>query len=119
MVYCAKCGTQNEEDSSNCMNCGEPLSVTHRESRDWEKEIEDRAEDFGKSAERFGKRMEDECFGLPGGNSIIGLLFGLAIILVGASQLMDWNLDLGPFAIIVLGLLIVAGALYKQSQGSS
>ena len=74
---------------------------------------------MGERAERFGRRMEDECFDLPGGNSIIGILFGLAIILVGASQLMDWNLDLGPFAIIVFGLLIVAGALYKQSQDKS
>jgi hypothetical protein len=101
------------------MNCGEPLSVTHRESRDWEEEIEVRAEEIGASAERFGRRMEDECFGLPGGNSIIALLFGLAIILVGASQLMDFNLDLGPFAIIVFGVLIVAGAIYKQSQKKS
>ena len=76
-----------------------------------------RAEEFGHRAERFGKQMEDECFGLPGGNTIIGILIGLAIILVGASQLMGWNLDLGPFAIIVVGVLIVAGVLYKQSQG--
>ena len=25
MVYCAKCGSQNEGDASHCMNCGEPL----------------------------------------------------------------------------------------------
>ena len=25
MVYCAKCGTQNEEGTSHCVNCGEPL----------------------------------------------------------------------------------------------
>ena len=116
MVYCSNCGTQNEDDASNCKNCGEPLSVTHRESRNWEEEIEVRAERFGERAEQFGKRMEDECFGLPGGNSIIGILIGLAIILVGASQLLDWDLDLGPFAIIVFGALIVAGALYQQSQ---
>jgi hypothetical protein len=60
--------------------------------------------------------MEDECFGLPGGNTIIGVLIGLAIIIVGASQLMGWDIDLGPFAIIVVGVLIVAGVLYKQSQ---
>jgi hypothetical protein len=117
MVYCSKCGTQNEDEASHCINCGEPISITSRESRGWEEEIEVRAEEFGKSAERFGKRMEDECFGLPGGNSIIGVLIGLAIILAGVSQLMDWNLDLGPFAIIVFGVLIVAGALYKQGQG--
>jgi len=25
MVYCAKCGTKNDEDASHCVNCGEPL----------------------------------------------------------------------------------------------
>ncbi len=117
MVYCAKCGAQNEDEASVCASCGEPLRVSRRERRGWEEEIEVRAEEFGHRAERFGRQMEDECFGLPGGNTIIGILIGLAIILVGASQLMGWNLDLGPFAIIVVGVLIVAGVLYKQSQG--
>ena len=61
--------------------------------------------------------MEDECFGLPGGGSIVGVLIGLAIILVGASELFGWNIDIGPFAIIAVGVLIVAGVLYRQSQG--
>ena len=98
------------------MNCGESLRVTRRAVRDWEEEIELLAEEFGERAEQFGKRMEDECFGLPQGNMIIGLLFGLAIILVGVSQLIDWDIDFGALAIIVFGVLIVAGALYKQSQ---
>ena len=117
MVYCAKCGAQNEDDASVCASCGEPLKVSRRERRGWEEELEARAEGFGESAERFGKRMEDECFGLPGGNTIIGVLIGIAIILVGTSQLMGWSLDLGPFAVIVVGVLIVAGVLYKQSKG--
>jgi hypothetical protein len=90
--------------------------MTRPESRGWEEEIEVRAEEFGERAEQFGKRMEEECFGLPGGNSIIGILIGLAIILWGASELMGWDLDLGPYAIIIFGVLIVAGVLYKQSQ---
>lgn len=118
MVYCTKCGAQNDDEATHCIECGEPLSVIHQESRGWEEEIEVRAEEFGRSAERFGKRMEEECFGLPGGNSIIGILIGLAIILWGASEIMGWNLDLGPYAIIVFGLLIIAGVLYKQSQNN-
>ena len=116
MVYCSKCGTQNEDDTSHCTNCGEPLKVTLQKSRDWEEELETRAEEFGERAEQFGKRMEDECFGLPQGNNIFGIIFGLVIILVGASQLLDWNIDLGPLIIIVIGVLIVAGALYRQNQ---
>lgn len=115
-IYCSKCGTQNEYDSSHCSNCGEPLKGAFQRSRDWEEELEMRAEEFGERAEQFGKRMEDECFGLPGGNNIFGIIFGLVIILVGVSQLLDWNIDFGPFIIIIIGVLVVAGALYRQSQ---
>ena len=117
MVYCTKCGTQNEDEASNCVNCGASLRVSRRESRGWEEEIEVRAEEFGEKAEEFGRRMESECFGLPRGNSIIGILIGLAIILVGVRELLGWSIDIGPFAAIVVGVLIIAGALYKQSQG--
>jgi hypothetical protein len=116
MVYCAKCGTQNEEGVTYCANCGEPLSISHRERRSWDEELEVRAEEFGERAERFGKRMEEECFGLPGGNTIIGIIIGLAIILWGVSELTGWSLDLWPYMIIIFGVLIVAGVLYKQSQ---
>ena len=92
------------------------MSVSRRESRGWEEEIEVRAEDFGKRAEKWGRNMEDECFGLPGGGSIVGILFGLAIILLGARELFHWNIDFGPFAIIVVGALILAGALYQQNK---
>lgn len=117
MVYCAKCGAQNEDGASNCENCGAPLRASRREKRDWEEELEIRAEEFGERAEEFGRRMESECFGLPGGSSIIGILVGIAIILVGAREVFGWNIDIGPFIIIVVGVLIIAGALYRQSQG--
>ena len=117
MVYCTKCGTQNEDEASNCVNCGASLRVSRRESRGWEEEIEVRAEEFGERAEEFGRRMESECFGLPRGNSIIGILIGLAIILVGVRELLGWSIDIGPFAAIVVGVLIIAGVLYQKSQG--
>ena len=117
MVYCTKCGAENEEGASTCVSCGEPLKAPRTGKRDWEEELEFRAEEIGARAERFGRSMERECFGLPEGNTIIGVLIGLAIILVGARELFDWNIDLGPFAAIVVGVLIIAGVLYNQSKG--
>ena len=117
MVYCVKCGAQNEDEASHCASCGASLKASRRERRGWEEELEVRAEEFGERAERFGRSMEEECFGLPGGSSIVGILIGLAIILVGARELFGWNIDLGPFAAIVVGVLIIAGVLYKQSRG--
>ncbi len=128
MVYCAKCGAQNEDNATHCVSCGEPLKVPHRENRGWEEEIEVRAEEFGERAERFGRRMEDECFGtsrrtgrdecfgLPQGGSIFGIIIGIMIILVGAQSLMGWSIDFGPFIIIIVGILIAAGALYQMNK---
>jgi hypothetical protein len=90
--------------------------VSRRERRGWEEEIEVRAEDFGRRAEKWGRNMEDECFGLPGGSSIVGILFGIMIILLGVRELLGWNIDFGPFAIIAVGALILAGALYQQNK---
>jgi hypothetical protein len=58
----------------------------------------------------------DECFGLPQGGSIFGIIIGILIILAGAQSLMGWDLDFGPFMIIIVGILIAAGALYQMNQ---
>ncbi len=105
MVYCTKCGTKNEEGSSHCTKCGADLKVS-REER-----FERRMEEWG---EQFGKRVEDECFGLPYGGAIAGLIIGAIIIFVGLSWLagVDWGRYFWPLVVIVFGILIVAGALY-------
>ncbi|MFC1487359.1 zinc-ribbon domain-containing protein [Thermoproteota archaeon] len=97
MVYCNKCGTKNEEDSAFCGKCQQPLGAQHTERRE-------------------RKRAEDECFGLPHGGIIGGLIIGLIIIIWGASSLLDVSLDLWPFIIVIFGTLIVAGALYKYTR---
>jgi uncharacterized membrane protein YvbJ len=124
MVYCQKCGTQNEDDASNCVNCGEPLTGTRRVRRNWEDEIEARAEEFGARAERFGNRMsardwdrDDMCFG---GNSrtMWPLVIGVFIILIGISSLLEntysWARfdNIWPFFLIALGVII----LYNRFQ---
>ena len=117
MVYCTKCGAENEEGASTCVSCGESLQTSGARRMNWEEELEYRAEEFGERAEQFGRRMERECFGLPEGNTIIGVLFGLLIILVGARELFGWSIDLGSYAAIIIGVLIIAGTLYSQGKG--
>ena len=98
MVYCSKCGTNNEEDAEFCNKCGAALypekGVTRRPERP----------------------QKDECFGLPHGSAIFGIVLGLIIILAGARELLGWNIDFGPFVIIIIGLLIATGAIYKYSS---
>jgi hypothetical protein len=99
MVYCTKCGTKNEDDAVVCVNCNEPLGghpLTRRERR----------------------RKENECFGLPHGGSIAGLVLGLIIILWGVTTVLD--IDFGSYLwaviIIIFGTLMVAGALYTMGR---
>ena len=125
MVYCTKCGTKNEEAAAYCIKCGAKLGVSREET--WDKRVEKWGEDFGKRAEEwgenFGKRAEKECFGLPHGGLIFGLLIGIIIILVGVSALLTgfevienfWP-TFWPLIIVAFGLLIAAGALYSLTR---
>ena len=96
MVYCTKCGKKNENDAEFCVDCGAALfSEKNEQKRDFKE-----------------GRKEDECFGLPRGGTIFGLFIGIIIIIVGLSQIFGWNIDFGPFAIIIVGLLVTAGGIY-------
>jgi len=104
MVYCTKCGAENEEDAVNCASCGEPL----------------REEIRSRSYRRVSKRRDDDlCFG-PGGGSKIGIFIGLMIILAGVSELLQGTYawarfdNLWPIPVILLGLFIVYNALSKR-----
>jgi EamA domain-containing membrane protein RarD len=63
-------------------------------------------------------KKESECFGLPHGGQIAGLVLGLIIILWGVSSVVgiDFGYYLWPFVIIVFGSLMVLGALYSMRR---
>ncbi len=105
MVYCPKCGTQNEDTAQFCIKCGANLKTGTYESRYRER-----------------RRAEGECFGLPNGGAIVGLAIGLIIVIWGlfmlAQQtgLIERTPDLWFLIILVIGVLILAGAIYKMRQ---
>jgi len=100
MVTCTKCGAQNEEDARFCVSCGARIEVRRERRRDGCFEPEG--------------RIEHGCFGLPYGGAIIGIIIGMFIIVSGFGMI--WNLDIGKymgaFFVVIIGLLIVAGAIY-------
>ena len=118
MVFCSKCGTKNEDTAEYCSKCGAKLTVSTEKSI--EKRIEKGAEEFGKRAEKwaenFGKQTEQECFGLPHGGTIFGLIIGTIIILVGITSLAGIELEFWPLIIIIFGLLIFGGAIYSLTK---
>lgn len=110
LVYCTKCGAKNEDDAKVCVGCGAPLQVSRRGKK------------YRSSDECFGSRKhrdkEDECFGLPHGGSIAGIIFGIIIVIIGlaiVSGLRIWDY-LWPLMIVVVGILIIAGALYGMRR---
>jgi large-conductance mechanosensitive channel len=56
--------------------------------------------------------MEDECFGLPNGGAVAGVIFGTLILLIGFGNFFGWSINFGAFIMIIIGLLIIAGAIY-------
>jgi hypothetical protein len=64
--------------------------------------------------------MEDECFGLPRGNQILGIAFGVILIFAGLiwflqqNEMISRNVELWPFAVIIFGILIVLGGVYGR-----
>ena len=123
MVHCTKCGTKNEEGVNYCSKCGANLEAS------MEERFEKGAEEFGRRAEEwgeeFGRRAEKECFGLPHGGAIFGIIIGIIIIIVALSWIpglippeireitdpLFW-----PAIIIAFAILIIAGALYGLSR---
>ncbi len=109
MVYCTKCGTKNEDDAKVCVSCGAslygPKRVTRRKGNDC----------FGPREE---KRFEEECFGLPYGGAIVGIIFGIIILVFGFAWLLGrsaWEY-IGPTLVIIVGILIIAGVVYSRTR---
>ena len=103
MVTCTRCGTVNKDEARFCVNCGANLYAPVRTEKEGDT-------CFG-GPERRG---ESECFGLPNGGAIAGVIIGVLIIFVGLG--IFWGQDIGriigPAIVIIVGVLIVAGALY-------
>ena len=106
MVYCSKCGIQNPDTNTVCSNCGAPLYTVGQRYP-------------GSDREHY-RRMENECFGLPNGGMIVGIIIGIIIILVGLSLFLQTTygitIDFWPFILIIFGLLILAGALSRRRR---
>jgi len=103
MVTCTKCGTENVEGAKFCVNCGS--SLYPKERREKEEET-----CFGPE-----RHVEEECFGLPRGGAIAGIIFGVFIVILGLAMLLGhdiWQL-IGPSAAVIVGILIIAGVAYR------
>lgn len=102
MVYCQKCGTKNEDNADYCLKCGANLQTGTHVSQRHER-----------------KKVEEDCFGLPNGNAIGGIILGIVILLWGLTTILDITFNFWYIIIIVFGILMIAGALYKITRSKS
>lgn len=111
MVYCSKCGAKNEDDAKVCVSCGASLYAPRRVAKRRGDEC------FGARGE---KRVEEECFGLPYGGAIVGIIFGIIILVFGFAWLTGIEIDIweniGPVVVIIVGILIIAGVAYGATR---
>ena len=101
MVYCPKCGTMNDDAAQFCVKCGASLRTGTYESRRYER-----------------RRAENECFGLPHGGAIVGLVIGAIILIWGSFALAQQTglINTSPpnlwiIIVIVIGILFIAAAI--------
>lgn len=109
MVYCTKCGFKNEDDAKVCAKCGASLQLSRTERK------------YSSNDECFGSResrWEDECFGLHHSGAAAAMIFGVLIVIVGIAMLIGESIwrYIWPFLIMVFGLLIIIGTLYRRRR---
>jgi hypothetical protein len=119
MVDCTKCGSRNPDEANYCINCGSDLEAPREGG--WEKRLDKWGEDMEEWGEDFGKRMEEECFGLgrtPNVEMIIGIAFGFFLIIIGVALLSGQDILrwIGPSAAIIIGILIIIAAIYGKAR---
>lgn len=95
-----KCGYKNADEATVCAQCGAPLYPTPPQQ----------ISEY--------RRHEDECFGIPRFGSVIALIFGFILIIMGLNAFLpqQYRIEWGPLFLIIIGLLIVMGALLGRRR---
>ena len=102
---CQACDYKNDDDAEYCARCGAVLAEMKA------KPVEGSDEDC------YGDE-DSECFGLPHGGAIFGIIIGAVIIIWGVSAITGFNIwdYFWPIILVIFGLLIVAGAIYAMNR---
>lgn len=97
MVYCVNCGAKNPDDAAVCAQCGKSIMGVER----------------GRTKQERGM-----CFGMPSGWG--GVLVGAFIIIIGVllvyQQFAHISYDIGPLALVFIGIAVLLGGLYRYSR---
>ena len=106
MKTCEACSYENDDDADFCARCGAHLA---------DKAVKPQVHEEDKDC--YGSE-DDDCFGLPYGGAICGLIIGVFIILWAVGALLGWSIwdYFWPIILVTFGVLIVAGAIYSMRK---
>jgi hypothetical protein len=69
---------------------------------------------------REGRHPEAECFGLPHGSAIVGIIFGILILIAAVAWILSLAFGItfnttyvGPVIVLIIAILIIAGAINR------
>lgn len=102
MVYCQKCGTKNEDEADFCASCGANLKTGTHVSRRHER-----------------RKTEQDCFGLPHGGAIAGIILGIIILFWGLTMMFSISIPFWYIIIIIIGILMIVGAIYRATRSKT
>jgi uncharacterized membrane protein YvbJ len=105
MVYCTKCGTNNAEGTTVCVNCGAPLYGTSAEGRSYWGHRQHAREYYG-----FYRRS----------GALATLIIGIVIVLIGFSFLLNETFNIRipwlEIALILFGVWFIARAVIRMKR---
>jgi hypothetical protein len=105
LVYCTKCGTNNAEGNTVCVNCGAPLYGTSAEGRFYWGHRQHAREYYG-----FHRRS----------GALATLIIGIVIVLIGFSFLLNetFNIRIPWWEIILIlfGVWFIARAAMRMKR---
>jgi hypothetical protein len=104
MVYCTKCGTNNTDAATVCVQCGAPLYGASGEAKTYRRHV----------------RYEREYGSHMGSGALTGIIIGLIIIFAGFSLLVAelYGIDIpwGPIIIIFFGVFVLVRLFQVRSR---
>lgn len=99
MVYCWKCGAENDTGAVSCKSCGAMLQRT---------------------SERGYRAQYEHHYDWGRGIHLGGVLFGLIVMLVGLIWLSEGQIEwlrwsrIWPLLIVLVGVFVIANAILKR-----
>jgi len=131
MSYCQKCGNKVREDMSFCPNCGATLKAVQPTAAAQPAPPRAEKEEKGEKQEKREKEQrnqwekrektekhEKQQYGFAGPlvGGLILILFGL-MFYIALTTTIGWGV-IGAFCAVIIGIVIIVGAIYAATMAS-